>query len=100
MYRHLREKKHRIIDIHIAQVLNNLANLHSSCRSFDSAEKEYQEALEIMLRLSKGNQNFNMEIVDPLYNQAILHANTQRVKLVQQKLEKALNIIGSTDKPL
>ena len=76
---------------HVAATLNNLGNLHSDLNQFSAAEKEYNEALEIYMKLAKDNTDAYLpDVAMTLNNLAVLHYNLNQYPAAEIEYKEAL----------
>lgn len=77
----------------LAVTLNNLAILHKDCYNFESAEKEYAEALEIFRKLATANpKKYLSRFAETLSNFANFHRDIGEAKTTEKEYAEAYKI--------
>ena len=92
IYRDLAVQNPEAFDSNVARTLNNLANLHSEIRRFDTAEREYSEALEIYRRMAEKSLAYEGSVAGMLNNLANLHSEIRRFDTAEREYSEALEI--------
>lgn len=83
----------------VAGILNNLAVFHSDLNQYTTAEKEYQEALEIQLKLAKDNpEAYLADVAKTLNNLAGLHWKNNQLYTAEQEIQEAFDIYSNLAK--
>lgn len=86
-------KKSPDYNVHVADILNNLAGMHWNNNQLDVAESELEEALRIYIELEKDSPNtYLANIAKTLNNLAILHKSIKRLGAAETEYQAALDI--------
>jgi tetratricopeptide (TPR) repeat protein len=77
----------------VAQLLNNMANIHSILNCYDAALNEYEESLEMRRELATKKPGTYLPVVaDTLNNMANLHTDLNHYKVAEKEYEESLKI--------